>query len=77
MLEPFFSIRKILKEMFIITKIFVFVLIMAILDVIYEGFQFWRDFKLSRKPTITRTREIILAVAISYIMTIIFTGFKI
>lgn len=61
--------------MLVVTKILVFILSMAVLDVLYECFQFWRDFKLSQKISITRKREIILAMAISYIITIVFTGF--
>lgn len=63
--------------MLIITKILVFVLFMAILDVAYEGLQLWKDFKLERAVSITKKRELVLALAISYIMTIIFTGFGI
>lgn len=69
--------------MYWITKILVFILVFACLIVIKEGANFFlvlRDaFKnegSERKLNMTTKRLIILACAISYIFTIIFTGFK-
>lgn len=55
----------------------VFVLIFAILIVIREGFNFTVAFtQKNGKYNPDKRRLILLAIAISYIFTIIFTGFK-
>lgn len=63
--------------MAIVTKILVFFLVFAILNVIKEGFIFAGSFLTDRKYEITKTRQVLLGVSLSYIFTIIFTGFSI
>lgn len=63
--------------MFIAKKIMVFVLVFAILVVLREVLDF--IFELTKdngKYVPTKTRLISAALALSYIFTIIFTGFK-
>ncbi len=63
--------------MFIVKKIMVFVLIFAILFVIREVFDFIVQLsKENGKYTPTTARLVSLGLAISYILTIIFTGFR-
>lgn len=66
--------------MYLITKLMVFVLIFAILIVIREAFNFGlalfsNDAQSKYKPGTGRL--ILLGIALSYIFTIIFTGFRI
>jgi hypothetical protein len=60
----------------IATKIMVFFLIFAILIVLREIFDFVIKVITSGKYEPGKKRLILAAVAISYIFTIIFTGFK-
>lgn len=62
--------------MFIIEKILFFLLVMSILEVLKEGFAFAVAWIRDKQMEITDKRLILLASAISYIFTIIFTGFK-
>ena len=62
--------------MLILEKILFFFLIMSILVVLREGFAFVVAWIKETKMEITTKRMVILASAISYIFTIIFTGFK-
>lgn len=77
----FVSLVKLIV-MLIIKKILMFILVFAILIVLREAFDFFllmRDVMKNdadRKMEISTTRLIILACAISYIVTIIFTGFN-
>lgn len=67
--------------MLIATKILLFILVFAILIVLKEGINFFlvmRDVLKGedRKLEMSNKRLIVLGCAISYIFTIIFTGFK-
>lgn len=57
-----------------INKIFVFVLCFAILDIIREMFLLRKSMKLGSLYNITKTRLLGLGLALSYVLTIIFTG---
>lgn len=63
--------------MFLIKKILVFLLMFAILIAVKEGFLFTTSFIKNEKFEISRGRMITLGVALSYILTIIFTGFRV
>lgn len=56
-----------------VTKILLFILIFAILNVIREGFKFWQALK-NEEPNMTNWRLVGLAASIAYILTIIITG---
>lgn len=56
-----------------ITKIFVFILIFAILNILKEGFAFYRSLRLGEKD-MTSTRLWGIGLSLAYIFTIIFTG---
>lgn len=57
-----------------ITKIFVFILILSILFLLREALMFVR-YLISGKENITNKRLWGIAISIAYILTIIFTGF--
>lgn len=59
-----------------VTKIFVFILVFAILNVIREIVKFLQAMK-DEKPNMTNGRLIGLGLSIAYIMTIIITGLTI
>ena len=59
-----------------VTKIFLFLLIFAILYCLAEGFMFYRAWK-REENNITVKRAMFIGIALSYIITIIITGFKI
>ena len=59
-----------------VKKLFLFVLVFAILFLVKEAFLFYRGFKLG-KLDIDKWRLLEVGLSISYIMTIIFTGFDI
>ena len=63
--------------MLIVEKILFFILMMSILIVLREGFSFSIAWMKESKMEITQKRMLLLASAISYIFTIIFTGFKV
>ena len=65
--------------MFLIKKLMVFVLVFAILIVIREIFDFVLKYMSNgaEKYQPSRGRLVLLASAISYIFTIIFTGFRV
>ncbi len=56
-----------------VTKILLFILIFAVLNVIREGFKFWQALK-KEEPNMTNWRLVGLAASIAYILTIIITG---
>ena len=60
--------------MMILTKIVVFVLVLSILIVIKEAFLFMMAWMENTKMEITGKRLWLLACAVAYICTIIFTG---
>ncbi len=62
-----------LQEIFI--KISIFILCFAILDIFREGVTFYQCFVKLEKYEISKNRMFGLWAAISYIITIIFTGF--
>ncbi len=62
--------------MLIATKFLVFFLVFAILIVVKEVLSFVGSFMTDRKFEITTTRQILFGMSLSYIFTIIFTGFK-
>ena len=62
--------------MVIATKILVFFLVFAILNVIREAFSFFMAFLTDSKYGFTTRRLFLLGVSLSYIFTIIFTGFS-
>lgn len=59
-----------------IKKLLVFLLVFAILIVVKEIFLFAAAFKRGEHIDMTITRQVILGISISYIMTIICTGFS-
>lgn len=59
----------------ITTKILLFLLFFAIFDVIHEGIQLFKAFKFDQEFKQTVWRRIGLCTSLSYIFTIIFTGF--
>lgn len=56
------------------TKIFVFILIFSILNLLREGFSFYRSLRVG-KSDITNKRLWGIGLSLAYILTIIFTGF--
>lgn len=56
-----------------VTKVLVFILIFAILNLIKESFQFYRSLRLGIND-MTNWRLLGIGLSISYILTIIFTG---
>jgi len=56
-----------------VTKIFVFILIFAILNLIKEGFIFYRSLRMGESD-MTTTRLWGIGLSLAYIFTIIFTG---
>lgn len=56
-----------------VTKILLFILIFAVLNVIREGFKFWQALK-NEEPNMTNWRLVGFAASIAYILTIIITG---
>ena len=56
-----------------VTKIFVFVLIFAILNIIKEGFLFYRSLRIGESD-MTSKRLWGIGLSLAYILTIIFTG---
>lgn len=62
--------------MAMVTKIFVFILVFAILNVIREIVKFIQAMK-DEKPNMTNGRLIGLGLSIAYIITIIITGLTI
>lgn len=68
--------------MYIVEKILLFILIFAILIVLKEGINFFLVMREAlkgeneRQLNLSTKRLVILGCAISYIFTIIFTGFK-
>lgn len=65
--------------MLLIKKLMVFVLVFAILIVLREAFDFGLKFisNSGEKYQPSKGRMVLLASAISYIFTIIFTGFRV
>ena len=65
--------------MYLITKLMVFVLVFSVLIVLREAFDFFMKFITDggEKYRPGKGRLILLGCAISYIFTIIFTGFKV
>lgn len=61
--------------MLLITKILMFVLIFSVLIVLKETVRFLYAFATETSMKLTTKREIVLACAISYIITIIACGF--
>ena len=59
-----------------IKKMFLFVLVFAILFLVREAFMFYLSFKRGELD-ISKWRLLGIGLSISYIMTIIFTGFEI
>lgn len=59
-----------------VTKLTVFLFVLSILYCLGEGFMFYRAWK-SEKNNLTPTRALLIGIALSYIITIIFTGFGI
>ena len=57
-----------------VTKILVFILVFAILNLLKEGFAFYRSLRL-RESDMTAPRLWGIGLSIAYIITIIFTGF--
>lgn len=64
--------QKIGKNM--ITKICIFILVMAILNLIREGFRFGTSFYMSEPYETSITRTLFTWASISYIVTLIITG---
>ena len=62
--------------MIALKKLMVFILVFAILIVVREIGAFTKAFIRSEQIDMSLSRQIVLASAISYIMTIIFTGFS-
>ena len=62
--------------MYIATKIMVFLLILSILAVVREVFNFLVSWVSNGHYEPEKKRVLIFALALSYIFTIIFTGFK-
>lgn len=62
--------------MAIVTKILVFLFVFALLDVVKEALILLASYMTDRKFEITTTRQILLGASLSYIFTIIFTGFS-
>lgn len=64
--------------MYLITKLMVFVLFLSIFDVVCEGFNFltaWFSYgEIKYLPS--KGRIVLLGLSLSYILTIIFTGFN-
>lgn len=60
-----------------ITKIIVFILIVCILNVLKEGFRLGVSFYKNEEYKSSETRTLLTWMSISYILTIIFCGFKI
>jgi hypothetical protein len=59
-----------------VTKIFFFILIMAILNCVYELFQFYLAFSNDEvRYTPSTLRKVLFCLSLSYITTIIFLGF--
>ena len=56
------------------TKIFVFILIFSILNLLREGFSFYRSLRVGESD-ITNKRLWGIGLSLAYILTIIFTGF--
>lgn len=56
-----------------VTKIFLFILVFAILNVLREGVKFLQAMR-EEKPNITNGRLVGLGLSIAYIVTIIITG---
>lgn len=63
--------------MILITKILFFILVLCILNVLKNAFLFISAWIYNTKFKISNKNLWLLAVSISYIFTIIFTGFKI
>lgn len=57
-----------------VTKVLVFILIFAILNLVKESFQFYRLLKLGLSSDMTTPRLWGIGLSIAYILTIIFTG---
>lgn len=58
-----------------VTKLIIFILIFAILNVIREGFEFYRSLKL-KELKMTNARLWGIGLSVAYILTIIFTGIR-
>ena len=59
-----------------VTKIFFFILIMAILNCVYELFKFYLAFSNDEvRYTPSTLRKVLFCLSLSYITTIIFLGF--
>ena len=56
-----------------LTKLFIFLLVFAILYCLAEGFLFYRAWK-REENNLTWKRAVFIGIALSYIMTIILTG---
>lgn len=56
-----------------VTKILVFILVFSILNILKEGFNFYRSLKMG-KNDMTNKRLWGLGLSLAYIFTIIFTG---
>lgn len=65
--------------MYLVTKLMVFVLFLSIFNVVYEFFNFFSAFMSygEVKYTPSKGRKILLGLSLSYILTIIFTGFRV
>lgn len=61
----------------IIRKIMIFVLMFAILFALREGIKFTLSFISGKQFEITKGRIWGLGISLAYILTIIFTGFKV
>ncbi len=59
----------------IVTKILIFILMMAILNVLKEAFRFYVAFSSQQKYESSVLRSVITMLSIAYILTIIFCGF--
>lgn len=62
--------------MVIVTKIMVFLLMLSILNVIKEGINFAMSYAAGKTLDMTPIRKWGVGISLSYILTIIFTGFN-
>lgn len=60
----------------IIIKLMVFILVFSVLNILRETFFFFKAFKDGKKLEITKNRVLMLALSLSFIITVLFTGLK-